>query len=236
MPLNRDPEWISASINFTTDLFKGGDRVRKMPFIWKVVAIKLGLIPEVNHVYATQKLAHKRIVPILKERMKAQQADPDWKAPSDMIQWIMEACRGQGKSFQEQAEIQLIVTMAAIHASTVAATNFVYDLVARPEYMAALRKEVDEAWDECDGQLDKKAMAKMMKMDSFLKESQRLNPAAHGSFLPIHILPYFATNFYTSYVRPPSSRAKRYHFQERLSLTARNPFCRRSVTAGSGCE
>ena len=55
-------------------------------------------------------------------------------------------------------------------------TNAVYDLDAYPQYSEALREEVEavistEGW-------TKAAMGKMWKLDSFLKESQRMATGA----------------------------------------------------------
>lgn len=53
-----------------------------------------------------------------------------------------------------------------------ALTNALYDLAAYPQYVEAMREEVEEVilsegW-------TKAAMGKMRKVDSFLKESQRM--------------------------------------------------------------
>ena len=52
-------------------------------------------------------------------------------------------------------------------------THVIYDLAARPECIQPLRDEIEpiiaaEGW-------TKAAMAKMWKLDSFMKESQRMN-------------------------------------------------------------
>ena len=52
-------------------------------------------------------------------------------------------------------------------------THALYDLASMPEYIAPLREEV-EAIIATDG-WTKNALAKMWKVDSFLKESHRVN-------------------------------------------------------------
>lgn len=70
-----------------------------------------------------------------------------------------------------------------------AATQAIFDLVARPEYIQPLRDEIEQAIDE-DGQdtdgegflkLKKTSMTKLKKLDSFMKESQRLSPPGIGT-------------------------------------------------------
>ena len=60
----------------------------------------------------------------------------------------------------------------------------VFELVARPEYIEPLRDEVKRVRAEGGSPLWTKAsMAKLRKMDSFLKESQRFCPAALGTMI-----------------------------------------------------
>jgi cytochrome P450 len=69
-----------------------------------------------------------------------------------MITWIMElGAKGpKPMPFNDQANMQLITTMAAIHTTTLTVTNFLYDLVARPEYLEPLREEVESEWQSGD--------------------------------------------------------------------------------------
>ena len=76
--------------------------------------------------------------------------------------------------------------MAAIHTTSMAVTAAIYDLATYPEYIAPLREEIQKALDE-DGhdidddgflRLKMSSMPKLWKLDSFLKESQRLTPPA----------------------------------------------------------
>jgi len=60
-------------------------------------------------------------------------------------------------------------------------THVLYDLALYPEYWSALREEVEEATNR-DG-WTKAAIDQMYKVDSFIKESQRLHPLGKGKFL-----------------------------------------------------
>lgn len=71
-----------------------------------------------------------------------------------------------------------------------ATTQAIFDLAARPEYIQPLRDEIQQVIDQ-DGQdfdgegflkLKKTSMTKLRKMDSFLKESQRLSPPGVGMY------------------------------------------------------
>jgi cytochrome P450 len=175
--LNRNEEWMNACINFTLDLFNAGRALRSKSYFGKALAIKFGTIPEVKRVFDHHEVAHRIILPILQKRAELKAKDQNAELPNDMITWIMEkeSSNGDPLPFGKQAELQLIASLAAIHTTTLTTTNFLYDLVARPEYFEPLRQEIDTVWSESEG-LDKTSMAKLVKLDSFLKESQRLNP------------------------------------------------------------
>ena len=175
--LNRNEEWMNACINFTVDLFNAGRAFRSRSYFGKALAIKLGTISEVKRVLEHHKVARRIILPIILERAELQAKGLGSEIPNDMISWIMDEkpLDGHLLPFGKQEELQLIVSLAAIHTTTLTTTNLLYDLVARPEYFETLRHEVDTVWAEADG-LDKMSMAKLVKLDSFLKESQRLNP------------------------------------------------------------
>lgn len=59
-----------------------------------------------------------------------------------------------------------------------ALTHALYDLAIHPEYMKEMRDEIEAIIAE-DG-WTKPAMQRMRKVDSFLKESQRLNSLSIG--------------------------------------------------------
>lgn len=69
----------------------------------------------------------------------------------------------------------LILTLAAVHTTSMAATQTLFDLCEHAEYMDVLRDEVREV-QERDGGFKKQSLTSMKKMDSFMRESQRLNP------------------------------------------------------------
>lgn len=64
--------------------------------------------------------------------------------------------------------------MIQLHTSSMAITHAVFDLLARPEYIQPLRAEAQEALAE-DGEWKLSTLARLRRMDSFLKESQRVN-------------------------------------------------------------
>ena len=163
--LSRHEEWTNTMINFTTDSFIAAQRLKDFPpYIRPIIKY---FVPELAKLFKHFALADKLIIPILTEREAKQ------KKAIDLIQWMME--NAEGRSHSVLSAINLHVAFAAIHTSAVAITHIVYDLCAMPDYIEPLREEIQEAL-AGEGSPTKKALLKMPKLDSFMRESQRLNP------------------------------------------------------------
>lgn len=93
-----------------------------------------------------------------------------------MLDWLLEAS-GPNPKIQNILTRQLGIGFAAIHTTTNHMTNCLYDLAYRwDEYAPPLIAEYREALRETDGVLQKTTLSKLSKLDSFMKESMRLNP------------------------------------------------------------
>ena len=125
-------------------------------------------VPELAKIFEHFALAKELIVPILSERAKNQHES------LDLLQWLLE--NAEGRSDNTLSAIILHVAFAAIHTSAVAVTHILYDLCAMPNYVQSLREEIESALCSEGGRPTKKALLKMSKLDSFMRESQRFNP------------------------------------------------------------
>lgn len=93
-----------------------------------------------------------------------------------MLDWLIEAS-GPNPDAQNIIIRQLGIGFAAIHTTSNHMTNVLYDLAARwDEYAPALKAEYRKALAGDNGVLQKTTLTKLSKLDSFMKESQRLNP------------------------------------------------------------
>lgn len=73
------------------------------------------------------------------------------------------------------------LNVSAIHTSSVTYLEAVYDLALHPEIHDELRQEITSVMEE-EGQWTKKGLTKMVKLDSFMKESARWHPFLAGKF------------------------------------------------------
>ncbi|KAI9786674.1 MAG: hypothetical protein M1839_006225 [Geoglossum umbratile] len=117
-----------------------------------------------------------KLGPLFEERRRTmEKLDGDWPdKPNDAIQWVLESAP-PGSSLYELCVRILYIAVSAIHTSTVSITNALYDLATHPEFQPPMRDEIESVL-ESHGGWTKQALAKMKKVDSSLRESQRLNP------------------------------------------------------------
>jgi cytochrome P450 len=177
----RDEDWIEASIAYTLDTFMGSAKLKRWTLSLRpLLAFFFRETRRVKQHHAT---ARRLLVPIMKARAQSQK-DPKYVRPNDMIQWIMDqsSLEKNPPSFGKQAEMQLLIGLAGIHTTTLTCTQALFDLASRPKYIEPLREEVRRVMDEADGKLEKKDIAKLVKLDSFIKESQRMSPPDMGKF------------------------------------------------------
>jgi cytochrome P450 len=84
------------------------------------------------------------------------------------------------------AQHQNLLGLASNYTSKLALTNVFYDLCAHPEYTDELRQEVEECLLE-SGKWDMTTLAKMEKLESFMSESQRINPPNLSTYTSLSI-------------------------------------------------
>ncbi|KIK81319.1 hypothetical protein PAXRUDRAFT_15297 [Paxillus rubicundulus Ve08.2h10] len=169
LPLCRNSDWIALNIQFTLDVAKGGLIIGLFPKpLAPLVAQFMTSVP------GSTKRGMKHLGPIIEERWK--RLDEYGKAwadkPNDLLSWLMDHPDGSQSSVKDLTQRILTVNFAALHTSSNNFTQALYNLAANPQHMQSLREEV-EAVVKTDG-WSKGALGKMRKIDSFLKESQRM--------------------------------------------------------------
>ena len=91
--------------------------------------------------------------------------------------------------------LQMILTALTCKQSF---TQALFNLAAYPEYAAPMREEVLRVLDE-EGGWTKLAVNKMVKLDSFLRESSRFQGNDAGSFLNLSSHPNSHSHFVVSH-------------------------------------
>ncbi|KAK1999549.1 cytochrome P450 [Colletotrichum falcatum] len=178
--LCRNEDYIDAAINYTVDVMKALRKVSNMrPWMRPFFAPRK---PEVRNVQKRIAKAVDFLKPIVQSRREAS-GDPDYQKPDDMLQWMIEAQEKSGdKDDKKLARYQLGISFAAIHTTSLTATNTLYTLAAMPEFVPVLRDDVQQALAGANGVFTSSAMQNMKKLDSFIKECMRYHIMGFSSF------------------------------------------------------
>ncbi|KAH9043925.1 cytochrome P450 [Lactarius pseudohatsudake] len=100
--------------------------------------------------------------------------DEKWEdGPNDMLMWLMNESKGVERSLEGVARRMLGVNFASIHTTSSTMTQVLYRLLANPECVEPLRREVEAVVAEYGWTTD--GMDKLHKIDSFVRETQRLD-------------------------------------------------------------
>lgn len=166
--LSRNLSWTRVSIDFATDTYLAAVRLKQFPAILRPVVQYF--IPEMQKVRRHQSLARQVIVPEIEFRLKT------GDRPLDLLHMLWEAAKGPDKTPEFMAYTALAISFAAIRTSSSVPTHVLYDLCAHREYIKPLREEIVTVLEEQGSLSSKAALNKLVKLDSFMKESQRFNP------------------------------------------------------------
>ncbi|KAK7935615.1 Cytochrome P450 monooxygenase ATR2 [Apiospora marii] len=176
--LCRREEYIYASTTYTVDLFKAVRKLKSWHSSLRPIAQYF--IPELKTVFEHRRKARAFLSPIIQERKEAMKNGSD--LPDDMLQWMMNKAEANGVSDDQLAQLQLDLSLAAIHTTTMAVTDLLCDVVIRPDLVDELRAEIKRVLDDHDGVATTHALYEMKLLDSVMRESQRWNPISQVRF------------------------------------------------------
>lgn len=195
LPLSRDPRWVDASMQHTMSVLMYSSRLRTFPSIVRPLVARL--LPEFSTVARTKVVISSLLDKIIQAKLRSSNSDKEFEKvnaateasvteDSKMISWLMkryEAARGPNYNSSLIIRDHLTLCFAATGFPSIAITHAIIDLAAYPQYFQPLRAEIDtELRASSDGTLDAKALAKCSLLDSFVKESARMNPPGIGQF------------------------------------------------------
>ncbi|KZT08878.1 cytochrome P450 [Laetiporus sulphureus 93-53] len=178
LPVCREPEYLDTLAGFSVGVVTGKFVMDLFPkFLKPYVGSVLPWTPR-----AKRRIA-KYLTGIIEERQEGlRQYGPDWAdKPNDTLMFLIEEANKIGHSVDLVIQGVLSMNFAALHTTSMSVTHALYYLASNPEIMQPLREEIEpivkaEGW-------NRQALHKMWKLDSFIKESQRMdNPVALSIF------------------------------------------------------
>lgn len=182
--LREDEDYLTTAINYSEYGFKHNFMLRVFPDRLKPVVASF--LPTSWGVNRALRKAEKMIIPLMRERQRRERDEPRYERPDDFLQHLIDG--GSEIGDDEATTVQrLMVTYLGSGPSTIiAVAKVLFDLCAHPEYVDILRVEALEVL-KAHGSFTKQTLANMKKMDSFMRESQRLSPPTLRKHVIIHI-------------------------------------------------
>ncbi|SPN98818.1 related to cytochrome P450 monooxygenase (lovA) [Cephalotrichum gorgonifer] len=171
--INRREQWMDTSINFATHVFAAVVKLQHYP-PW-LRPIGQHLVPEIRQIRRDIAVGEALLRPVILERLRDME-EPGYEGPEDLTQWLIEGLsEGEKGDLYVQTKLQLILAAASIHTTNNLLTECMYDLAAHPEVQEMLREEAYQVLEVEGGWEKKESLAKLKKLDSFMKEVQRIN-------------------------------------------------------------
>ncbi|CAK5271274.1 unnamed protein product [Mycena citricolor] len=169
LPLCRNEEYLRLNVINTIEVVERGQQLAAYPDLIK---------PLVAPFIVTRQKRMREMLGILggtiEDRIAKDNAlGPNYEGrPNDIISWLLELADAEGRTPDRIAGRILSLNMAAIHTTSMALTHAIFYITTYPEYLEPIREEVEnviraEGW-------TKSALNSMHKLDSFVRETQRM--------------------------------------------------------------
>ncbi|KAF7317577.1 hypothetical protein MKEN_00844700 [Mycena kentingensis (nom. inval.)] len=171
LPLCRNQAYLDNNVRYTLGVFSAAKKIGLLPAFLRPI-----LAPYITIKNEAFDVAMELLGPVVAERMrKEEELGKDWPdKPNDMISWLLDLAEGPNRTVGGLVLRILSINMAAIHTSSMAFSHMLLTLAAYPpeEYFLPMRAEAErviaaEGW-------SKAALNSMHKIDSFLRETQRV--------------------------------------------------------------
>ncbi|OTA91943.1 hypothetical protein M434DRAFT_75356 [Hypoxylon sp. CO27-5] len=171
--LNRVEEWMDVSINFAVTAFIAVIKLQFFP-PWMRPAAQY-LVSELRTIRRDLEKAEAMLTPIIEERIRDGET-PGYEKPDDFVQWLLDALpENQKRDYYIQGKLQLLLSAASIHTTSNLTTDCIYDLAVHQDMQEILREEAREVLEDDEAWERKDSMGRLKKLDSFIRESQRLS-------------------------------------------------------------
>ncbi|KAI9036040.1 cytochrome P450 [Aspergillus affinis] len=153
-------------------------KLSKWPhFLRPIIAYWLPQLRQIHQI-------HNKVQQLLAKEFAARRRGHDYEKekPNTLLQWTWDNSNEHLRTDEYQSRLQILATVPTIFTVAFGVAQCIFDLASRPEYLPMLREEFQSVLKASNGTLNKESFSKIPKLDSFMKESQRLSPLIMVSF------------------------------------------------------
>ncbi|KAK8013412.1 hypothetical protein PG991_009005 [Apiospora marii] len=177
LPLSREEPWIKATTSYMTDVAKAAGAIRAWPKSLRPMIAPF--LTEVQSLKANRSDVIRMIKPMIQEHFRALEnggkETSEKPAGGELFSWLTARYKG-GATAESVARDELMATFSSLYTVTATFSQALFDLASKPDYMDPLREELEQVLSADPNLTQKTSLLKLKKMDSFIKESQRMNP------------------------------------------------------------
>lgn len=178
--LSKNPSWHKYSIAGERDFYGLVDELSSWSFLLKPLAAMFS--SRGRRFRQNMKGAEEFLIPKMRDHVQQQQRPTGEKTASkdeDWVQWWTQAAQ-LDTTYQapiaRQCELIMYIFFDAVVALRIQLCMEVFDLATYPEYVEPLRQEIREKFDIAKEPTSTRTLGSMTKLDSWMKESLRMNP------------------------------------------------------------
>lgn len=159
---------------------KAGEQLLTYPAIFRPIVVHF--LKSYRQLRSSSSVARKLLHPELEKRAKKVDGKGKYQ---DMLQWLVDTAQGKDAEPERLVKMMMFLNMAAIHTTAMTATNVFLDLCTRPECIDMIREEILQVVKEDRG-IKASTLQKLKKLDSFMRESRRMNSMGFCKYLLLH--------------------------------------------------
>ncbi|MCJ1396113.1 hypothetical protein MMC18_009002 [Xylographa bjoerkii] len=187
LPLCRNEAYLTNCSKYADNFVLGAGAMGLLPKFLRPILSPLAMLPNKSAVRTIKR----ELKPLYEQRMKLLQrsaAENGSDEPQDHLQMILRCAQSDHPSELNFNDITLrlcIANLGSFHQTSIAVTNIIFNILASdPEYntIAVLRNEASQATQD-EKSWTKTTIAKMIRTDSVLRETLRLNSFGNRSVL-----------------------------------------------------
>ncbi|RDI78034.1 hypothetical protein Vi05172_g12015 [Venturia inaequalis] len=172
--LCRNEDYMKMAVGYTVNAFTG---INKLRLWWKPLRI-IGryFVPELRLTNKLRANTKKFLAPIIRQRRAM--LEQGVEVSDDLMTWSLRKIHlfpGEMKSDDDVAFMQLRLSTAAIHSTSLTGVLLMRDIASQPGLVRALRDEMEDVLARHNGVFTINALYQMKLLDSVMKESQRMH-------------------------------------------------------------
>ncbi|KAJ2929753.1 hypothetical protein H1R20_g7315, partial [Candolleomyces eurysporus] len=165
----RNEEFLKLQEGFTTQVFLAATAISLVPEPLRPLFGRL-----LSRVPRATRILKEMFGAIIQERIqKDDELGKDWEGrPNDLISWLLESVPEKQRNIDDLVTRIMFMEFGALHTTTITISDALFNLSVHREHIGPLRAEAEEAIAQYGW--SREACNKMVKLDSFMKESSRL--------------------------------------------------------------